>query len=82
MSFEIYLRPTCPYCVRAMALLKQKNEPIQVIDINQEPERRAEMIQRSGRQTVPQIFYRGQHLGGCDDLYALEASGQLDALRS
>lgn len=80
-AIDIYIKPTCPYCLRAQALLKKKGVAFQVIDINKEPERRPEMIERAGgRSTVPQIFIDGRHVGGCDDLYALDAAGQLDAL--
>ncbi len=80
-AIDIYIKPTCPYCLRAQALLKKKGVAFQVIDINKEPERRPEMIERAGgRSTVPQIFIDGRHVGGCDDLHALDAAGQLDAL--
>lgn len=80
-AIDIYIKPTCPYCLRAQALLKKKGVAFHVIDINKEPERRPEMIERAGgRSTVPQIFIDGRHVGGCDDLHALDAAGQLDAL--
>lgn len=80
-TIDIYIKPTCPYCLRAQALLKKKGVAFHVIDINKEPERRPEMIERAGgRSTVPQIFIDGRHVGGCDDLHALDAAGQLDAL--
>ena len=80
-AIDIYIKPTCPYCLRAQALLKKKGVAFQVIDINKEPERRPEMIERAGgRSTGPQIFIDGRHVGGCDDLHALDAAGQLDAL--
>lgn len=80
-AIDIYIKPTCPYCLRAQALLKKKGVAFHVIDINREPERRPEMIERAGgRSTVPQIFIDGRHVGGCDDLHALDAAGQLDAL--
>ena len=71
----------CPYCVRAEQLLKQK----QVIEINKirvdiEPEQKCEMIEKTGRRTVPQIFIGDVHVGGCDDLHALEDAGELDTL--
>lgn len=80
-AIDIYIKPTCPYCLRAQALLKKKGVAFHVIDISREPERRPEMIERAGgRSTVPQIFIDGRHVGGCDDLHALDAAGQLDAL--
>ncbi len=78
---EIYTKPTCPYCIRAKALLSKKGVSFEEIDIAQYPERRAEMIERShGATTVPEIFINGQHIGGCDDLHALDAAGELDEL--
>lgn len=78
---EIYLRNSCPFCVRAMRLLDMKKvEPI-IIDVEQQPGRRAEMVQRAGgRTTVPQIFIDGEHIGGCDQLMDLEYDGKLDGL--
>ncbi len=76
----IYLTSWCPYCVRAQRLLRSKGVDFTAVDIEAEPEKRAEMRQRSGRTSVPQIFIGDQHIGGCDDLHALEADGQLDPL--
>lgn len=77
----MYVKATCPYCIRAEALLKGKGfAVIEKIRIDLEPHRREEMIARSGRFTVPQIFIDGIHIGGCDDLYALDDAGQLDRL--
>jgi len=76
----MYSTSWCPYCERARRLLSSKNAPIQEIDIESAPEKRAEMLQRSGRRSVPQIFIGDQHVGGSDDLAALEAAGKLDAL--
>lgn len=78
----MYIKPTCPYCHRAMALLRAKGESsIETIDISAQPHRRQEMIERSGgRTTVPEIFINGRFVGGCDDLYALDARGELDTL--
>ncbi|MCL4721170.1 MAG: glutaredoxin 3 [Gammaproteobacteria bacterium] len=76
----MYHRPWCPYCSAARALLRTKGVAIAEIDIGAEPERRAEMIARSGRTTVPQIFIGATHVGGYDDLAALERAGRLDAL--
>ena len=78
-EIEIYTRMFCPYCTRARALLRDKRVAFVDIDIEEEPERRAEMIRRAGgRTTVPQIFINGEHIGGCDDLVALERAGELD----
>ncbi len=78
---RIYTSPICPYCVRAKALLKKKGAEFQEIDVFADPEARAAMESEShGRRTVPQIFVGETHVGGCDDLYALESSGELDAL--
>ena len=72
----MYMKPTCPYCQRAAELLD-----VESINISKFPERRDEMIARAGgRSTVPQIFIGGTHVGGCDDLYALDEQGKLDAL--
>lgn len=77
----IYTKEYCPYCVRAKALLNQKGVSFTEFRLDLQPELRDEMIARaSGRTTVPQIFIGAQHVGGCDDLYALEAQAQLDAL--
>jgi len=77
----MYSTSWCPYCTRARLLLKEKGVPFTEIDIEREPERRAEMIDRAGgRTSVPQIFAGDRHLGGCDDIHALEAQGRLDAL--
>jgi glutaredoxin 3 len=77
---EIYTKQTCPFCHRAKALLEQKGASYQEIAIDKVPEQRAVMIERSGRTTVPQIFIDNQHIGGCDDLFALDASEGLDPL--
>jgi glutaredoxin 3 len=76
----MYSTSWCPYCERARSLLERKQVPFEDIDIDARPEARAEMIARSGRRTVPQIFIGETHVGGCDDLHALEASGRLDPL--
>jgi glutaredoxin 3 len=76
----IYATSWCPYCARARALLAAKDARVQEIDIDADPSQRAEMIRRSGRRTVPQIFIGERHIGGCDDLLALDAAGGLDAL--
>ena len=76
----MYLTASCPYCQSADRLLQQKGAAVEKIRVDLEPARRAEMMQKSGRRTVPQIWIGGRHVGGCDDLYALEHGGQLDAL--
>jgi len=75
----IYCTRFCPYCVRARMLLDSKQIDYTAIPIDEQPERRTEMEQRSQRTSVPQIFIDDQHVGGCDDLFALEAAGELDA---
>jgi glutaredoxin 3 len=80
-EITVYSKSTCPYCARAKALLNKKGASFTEIDILQHPEERATMIQRSdGRSTVPQIFIGDKHIGGCDDLHALDFDGQLDPL--
>lgn len=70
----------CPYCVRARDLLDRKGVTYDDIRLEQQPDLRREMEQRSGRRTVPQIFIGDQHVGGSDDLFALEESGELDRM--
>lgn len=79
-NIEIYTSPYCGYCHRAKALLNRKGAAFTEIDIVDDDAKRAEMMSRSGRRTVPQIFIDGHHVGGCDDLYDLDASGGLDPL--
>lgn len=80
-NVEIYTKPTCGFCFMAKRLLKSKDISFAEVNISAQPERRAEMIQRAnGGSTVPQIFIGGTHVGGCDDLMALERAGKLDAL--
>lgn len=74
----MYSTGYCPYCVRAKMLLKQKNVEFTDIRVDIEINHRDEMEQRSGRTSVPQIFIGDFHVGGCDDLFALEQQGQLD----
>ena len=76
----IYTSGSCPYCVRAKALLDQKKIAYTEIRVDEHPEKREEMIDLTNRRTVPQIFINGQPIGGCDDLYALNQSHQLDQL--
>lgn len=78
---EIYTKPTCGYCHAAKRLLIGKGVSFSEVDVARDPHRREEMIQRSGGgRTVPQIFIGETHVGGCDDLYALDRAGKLDAL--
>jgi glutaredoxin 3 len=76
----IYTRQFCGYCSAAKSLLEELGVAFQEIDATGSPEKRREMIERSGRFTFPQIFIGTQHIGGCDDLYELRARGDLDAL--
>ena len=80
-TVEIYTKPTCGFCHMAKRLLNSKGISYAEVDITAQPDRRAEMIQRAnGGSTVPQIFIDNQHVGGCDDLFALERGGKLDAM--
>ena len=76
----MYTTNWCPYCERARKLLARKDVAFDEIDLDSAPEKRAEMLQKSGRRTVPQIFIGETHVGGSDDLHALEDAGKLDAL--
>jgi glutaredoxin 3 len=76
----MYLTASCPFCQSADRLLQQKGAAVEKIRVDLEPARRAEMMQKSGRRTVPQIWIGSRHVGGCDDLYALERAGELDSL--
>ena len=81
VEVELYTTPFCPYCVRARALLERKGVAFTEIDIIEEPARRIEMVRRAGgRTSVPQIFIGGEHIGGSDELAALDRSGELDAM--
>jgi glutaredoxin 3 len=78
---RMYATGWCPYCLRAEALLKSRGvAEIEKIRVDQEPGRRDEMIEKTGRRTVPQIYIGDVHVGGFDDLYALDRAGRLDAL--
>lgn len=80
-TVEIYLTRTCPFCISAKALLDRKGVGYSQIDVGADPDRRAEMMQRAnGRRTVPQIFVGETHIGGSDELYALDRAGKLDPL--
>ena len=76
----MYITAACPFCQSAERLLLEKGVRIEKVRVDLEPARRAEMVQRSGRRTVPQIWIGERHVGGCDDLYALESEGRLDPL--
>jgi glutaredoxin 3 len=76
----MYLTASCPFCQSADRLLREKGAAVEKIRVDLEPARRVEMMQKSGRRTVPQIWIGDHHVGGCDDLYALEHAGKLDAL--
>ncbi len=81
LAVEIYTTPYCPYCAWARELLTKKNVAFKDIDVSGNPELRAQMTQRAnGGTTVPQIFIGATHVGGCDELYALEDEGKLDPL--
>jgi glutaredoxin 3 len=78
---EIFSTPWCPYCIAAKRLLDSKGATYDDTDVSGKPELRQAMMKRAnGRFTVPQIFIGGRHVGGCDDLYALERGGKLDPL--
>ncbi|MEK9967881.1 MAG: glutaredoxin 3 [Ferrovibrio sp.] len=80
-QIEIYTTFMCPYCARAKALLEKKGQSYNEIDVSYDAAKREEMTQKAGgRRTVPQIWINGTHVGGSDDLYALEREGKLDAM--
>jgi glutaredoxin 3 len=76
----IYVTGWCPYCSRARELLAKKGLAYREVDVDDDPKLREEMIARSGRRTVPQVFIGDKHVGGCDDLFALDGTGELDRL--
>lgn len=76
----LYTTPICPYCVSAKLLLKRKGVAYREVDVSRDPALRQEVMQRSGRRTVPQIWIGDHHVGGFDELNALEREGRLDAL--
>jgi glutaredoxin 3 len=79
----IYTRPFCGYCARALSLLSQKGVDFTEIEAGMDPDKRREMVERAGgRSTFPQIFIGGRHIGGCDEMMALERTGRLDPLLS
>ena len=77
---ELYTTAWCPFCVRAKQLLNSKNVAFEDTDVDREPQQRAVMMQRGGARTVPQILINDHAIGGCDELFALERAGELDAL--
>ena len=77
-NVKIYLTSWCPYCTRAKALLQQRGvTTLEEIDLDEQPQERAGMVKATGRTSVPQIFINGTHVGGCDDLMALDRRGAL-----
>ncbi|WP_437879624.1 glutaredoxin 3 [Pseudomonas sp. LRF_L74] len=76
----IYSSDWCPFCIRAKQLLESKDVAFDEIKVDGQPQVRAQMAQKAGRTSVPQIWIDDRHVGGCDDLYALERAGKLDAL--
>ena len=76
----LYTTRTCPFCVRAKQLLGNKSVAFEDVDVGNAPEQRAELTARTGSRTVPQIFINDAFIGGCDELFALERSGELDRL--
>jgi glutaredoxin 3 len=80
-AVEMYTAGFCPFCYRAKALLEQKSVAYKEIRIDGDPQLRQQMMSRAnGRHTVPQIFINDRHIGGCDDIMALESNGQLDSM--
>jgi len=80
-TVTVYTKPMCPFCVRAMKLLGEKGASVEEISAAYDPDKKAEMIQRAnGARTFPQIFVGETHVGGCDELFALERAGKLDPM--
>ncbi len=78
-KIEVYSGPFCPYCVRAKALLARRKLPFVEYDVHADPGRREEMLKRAaGARTIPQIFINDRHVGGCDELHALDRQGELE----
>ena len=80
VQVTVYSSDYCPYCIRAKQLLSSKGVAFEEIKVDGKPQVRAQMSQKAGRTSVPQIWIGDTHVGGCDDLYALERAGKLDAL--
>ena len=78
VNVVMYGTQSCPYCVAARRLLASKGVEYEDIRVDMQPERRADMQRKGGGHTVPQIWINGRHIGGCDDLYALDRQGELD----
>jgi glutaredoxin 3 len=80
-NIEMYTTQVCPYCVRAKDLLKRKGQTVTEYRVDSDDAKREEMLKRAnGKRSVPQIFIDGVHVGGCDDLYALDSAGKLDGM--
>lgn len=79
-SVFMYSTPWCPFCIRAKRLLDEKGVTYEDVDVAAQPARRGEMIEKSGRTTVPQIWINDTHVGGCDELFALQQQGKLNEL--
>jgi glutaredoxin 3 len=79
-KIEMYTTPFCGYCARAKSLLEKKGAAYEEVDVMMDEKKRTEMRERAKRSTVPQIFINGQHIGGSDELAALERAGKLDAM--
>ena len=79
-KIEMYTTPFCGYCARAKSLLEKKGAAYEEVDVMMDEKKRTEMRERAKRSTVPQIFINGQHIGGSDELAALEQAGKLDAM--
>lgn len=80
-NIEMYTTQVCPYCVRAKDLLKRKGQTVIEYRVDSDDAKRDEMMKRAnGKRSVPQIFIDGVHVGGCDDLYALDSAGKLDGM--
>jgi glutaredoxin 3 len=79
-AVTVYVSDWCPYCERAKGLLTQKSVDFRELNVEDDAKLREEMIARSNRRTVPQIFIGDKHVGGCDDLFELDRSGELDRL--
>jgi glutaredoxin 3 len=80
VDIVVYTTKVCPYCVRAKQLLERKGASYREIDVSHDAEQRMALVERTKQRTVPQIFINEQHIGGCDDLYALDRAGKLDPL--
>ena len=79
-TIEVYVQDWCPYCSRVVSLLQKKGVAFQEIDAPHGSTARADALRRAGRNTMPQVFIDGRHIGGCDDVVALDRTGKLDAL--